>query len=368
MTADVQYNPTASPHAHDRSSIDRIMLRVCLALTPVSLWGFYCFGWPALVLFFTTCLAAILTELACLYLQQQPLSRLGDGSALLTGWLLALTLPPWAPWWIGVGGAFFAITIGKQIYGGIGQNVFNPALLARIALLISFPVQLTTWVNVMPIDSANAPGLADAFGIIFAGQPWMSDAADGITGATWLGASKAAAAGGADLEAMLSQNFSLYDAFFGFTRGSLGETSELLVLLGGLWLLITRTISWHIPVSMLGSLAFLAWLGQLSNPQAYAGALFHLTSGGVMIGAFFYATDYVTSPSTPVGKLIFGAGCGVLLFAIRSWGGFPEAVAFSILLMNALAPLIDRVTKPRAYGRRRSGDAIKHVPAQRKVV
>ncbi|MDK2776181.1 MAG: RnfABCDGE type electron transport complex subunit D [Pseudomonadota bacterium] len=364
MSADVNHSPSASPHAHDRSSIDRLMLRVCLALTPVTLWGFYCFGWPAIILFAVTTLAAIVTEMGCLYLMGQPISRVKDNSAMLTGWMLALTLPPWAPWWIGVGGAFFAIAIGKQIYGGIGQNLFNPALLARIALLISFPVQLTTWVNVTPLNSPAAPDFITSVGIIFAGAPL----ADGMTGATWLGAGKAAAAGGAHLGEMIRQDFSLHDAFFGLTRGSMGETSELLALLGGLYLLIRRVISWHIPVALLGTLALLALVSEHVNPDSYAGPLFHLTSGGVMIGAFFYATEYVTSPSTPAGKIIFGIGCGALLFAIRSWGGFPEAVAFAILLMNTFTPLIDRAFKPRAYGRTRAGNAIKHVSAARKVV
>ena len=363
MTAEQVYTPTASPHAHDRSSIDRIMLRVCIALTPVTLWGFYCFGWPAIILFTITAASAVLTEALCLYLIGQPLSRLKDNSALLTGWMLALTLPPWAPWWIGLGGSFFAIAIGKQIYGGIGQNVFNPALLARVALLISFPVQLTTWVNVTPINSASAPGFMESLQIIFASAPL----ADGMTGATWLGASKAAAAGGAHMSEMIAADFSLQDAFFGMTRGSMGETSEALALIGGLYLIITRVISWHIPIALLGSLAILSLLGSHTNADSYAGPLFHLTSGGIMIGAFFYATEYVTSPSTAAGKIIFGVGCGVLLFCIRSWGGFPEAVAFAILLMNTLTPLIDRAVKPRAYGRNRKGSAAKHVSALRKV-
>jgi electron transport complex protein RnfD len=339
------------------------MLRVCFALLPVTAWGFYCFGWPAIILWAVTCVSAVITEAACLYLQQQPMSRLNDGSALLTGWLLALTLPPWAPWWIAAGGALFAIAIGKQIYGGIGQNVFNPALLARIALLISFPVQLTTWGNVLPINSPEAPGISESLAIIFAGQPLV----DGMTGATWLGASKVAASAGTHVSELLSNEFSLHDAFFGISRGSMGETSALLALCGGLALIAMRLITWHIPLSLLGTLALLTTATNYFNPDQYAGALFHLTSGGVMLGAFFFATDYVTSPTSPTGKLIFGFGCGALLFTIRSWGGFPEAAAFAILFMNALTPLIDRTFKPRIYGRNRNGKAVKHTPA-RKVV
>ena len=165
----------------------------------------------------------------------------------------------------------------------------------------------------------------------------------------------------------LASNFDLHDAFFGFSRGSMGEVSVLLALLGGAWLIFRRLITWHIPVSLLGTLAVLASFSAHSNPDNYAGTLFHLTTGGVILGAFFYATDYVTSPTSKLGQLIFGAGCGLLIFVIRSYGSFPEAVAFGVLFMNALTPLIDRITQPRVYGRNRQGQPIKHEPAKRRV-
>lgn len=353
----------AAPHAHDRSSVDRIMLQVCFALAPATAFGFYLFGWPALFLFLFTCGGAMATEAACLWAQGQPMSRLKDSSALLTGWLLALSLPPWAPWWIGVGGAAFAIGIGKQVYGGLGQNLFNPAMLARVALLISFPVQMSTWANVAPIGSLLAPGVWDGLAITLG----LHEIPDGATGATILGMAKANYTTSIPIGDMLSHEFSIAEAFFGRTRGSLGETSELLIIAGGIWLIYARIITWHIPVAFLSSLALFSWIGHGVNPARYAEAGFHLTSGGIALGAFFIATDYVTSPASGKGKLIFGIGCGFMVFVIRAWSGFPEAVAFAVLFMNALNPLIDRYTKPRFYGRDGRGRPIKNTPSMRET-
>ncbi len=272
-----------------------------------------------------------------------------------------MSMPPWSPWWLCLSAGFFAIAIGKHIYGGIGQNVFNPAMLARVALLISFPVHMTTWVQVTPLNSEAAPGLMESLAIFFQWQPIP----DGYTGATLLGAAKAIADGGGTVSALVSTEYTLMQSFVGKTMGSLGETSELLILLGGLWLLRKRIISWHIPVAMLISTLILSSLFFMVSHENYLSPWFHLTSGGVMLGAFFIATDYVTSPSTATGKLIFGAGCGVVMYIIRAWGGFPEAVGFAVLFMNALTPLIDRVVKPRAYGRDYRGNPIKNTSARK---
>ena len=234
-------------------------------------------------------------------------------------------------------------------------------MLARVAVLVSFPVPLTTWLAPTPSEFMQSfqPALAAVFG--GAGLP------DTFTGATWLGDSKAAVRAGVSMTDYLAQHFSLHDAFLGYSQGSLGETSALLALLGGGWLLYKRIISWHIPVTLLGTLAVLSGLFAYVEPEGFAGARFHLLTGGALIGAFFYATDYVTSPTTGLGKVVFGVGCGLLLFSIRCWGSFPEAMAFSILFMNAVSPLIDRITKPRIYGRTRTGNAVKHVPMRRSV-
>lgn len=344
-------NPAAGPFSHDRSSVSRIMLHVCLALSPTTVFGCYLFGWPAINLFLVTCFSAVLVEAACLHLLKQPMTRLWDGSALLTGWLLALCLPPWAPWWIGAGGSLFAIGLGKQVYGGIGQNVFNPAMLARVALLISFPLQMTHWVLPHSLLSAGSPDFLEGLRITFIGMPQT----DGVSGATALGNLKTQMTLHHTVSEILDRDFSPLSAFLGDSGGSLGETSELLLILGGAWLMALRIIAWEIPLTMLLSVALLAALAQQIDPLRYPGALYHLTSGGLMMGALFIATDPVTSPVGRKGRLIFGAGSGVLIYVIRTWGNFPEAVAFAVLFMNALTPLIDRYCRPRAYGRNARG-------------
>ncbi|MCG8311771.1 MAG: RnfABCDGE type electron transport complex subunit D [Pseudomonadales bacterium] len=339
----------AAPHAHDHSSVNRIMAHVCIALLPCTLFAFTLYGYAAINLFIITVGSAVLWESLCLKLMGLPQSQLKDSSALLTGWLIALTLPPWAPWWIGVGGSFIAIIIGKQIFGGIGQNVFNPAMLARVALLISFPVQMTTWIS--PDVGFYGMPLSQSLSITFG----LTDIPDGMTGASSLGHLKTELSKGLGAVEVLSNDFNLFNSMMGNTYSSMGESSALLVLLGGLWLLVMRIISWHIPVAMLGSTALLATLSHWIDPDRFASAEFHLFSGAMMLGAFFIATDLVTSPSSKGGQLVFGAGCGVLVFVIRTWGSFPEGVGFAVLFMNALTPLIDIYFKPRVYGRTLKG-------------
>ncbi|WP_428242779.1 RnfABCDGE type electron transport complex subunit D [Gynuella sp.] len=346
-------NLVSAPHAHDRSSINRIMAYVCLALVPGTAFCFYIFGWPAINLWLFSVATAIGTEYVMLKLRHQSTTRLLDWSAVLTGWLLALCLPPWAPWWIAVFGSVFAVSIGKHLYGGLGQNLFNPAMLARTALLISFPVPMTTWAHATPIFSPNAPGFWQGLQITFGVLPL----ADGMTGATALGALKTALTQNIPAQQTLHQ-FSIYSSGLGLTSGSMGETSALLMLIGGIWLLLARVISWHIPVTMLTTVVALATFFHHLNPALYPPATFHLLSGGLMLGAFFIATDPVTSPAGKGAQIIFAAGCGGLTFLIRTWGGYPEAVAFSVLMMNALTPLLDQYLRPRIYGRRRSGQPL----------
>ena len=345
--------PVASaPHAHDHSSVNRIMLQVCLALFPCTIFGFYLFGWPSVYLFVITVTTAIMWEAICLKLMNQPVSRLRDSSALLTGWLLALSLPPWSPWWMGVGGSFVAIVIGKQLFGGLGYNLFNPAMLARAALLISFPVQMTTWIS--PGLDIAYPTAMEGLLITFwpAAEPLATDA---YTGATLLSHIKTQLSTGVTATATLNESFDATRSFLGQTSGSLGETSALLVALGGIYLLFKRVISWHIPMAMLLTVGGLSAALNGINPDLYAPASVHLLSGGVMLGAFFIATDMVTSPTTRSGQLIFGFGCGLLTYVIRTWGNFPEGVGFAVLFMNSLTPLIDLYFKPKAYGRTLTG-------------
>ena len=345
----------SSPHAHNRSSVRRTMLLVCAALLPATLYGLYLFGWPAINLFLLCLATAIAGEAACLTLGGRSLKPCRDGSALLTGWLIAMTLPPWAPWWIAVVGTLFAVVIGKHLYGGLGQNLFNPAMLARVGLLISFPVEMTTWIDPTPITGAAAPGFIESLMITAGATPIP----DGVTGASALGQVKTALTLSIPVTQSLPEVFTVSDAFIGQMRGSLGETSALLILLGGLVLLYKRVISWHIPVSMLGTLALLASIFSLVQPERYEPPLFHLLGGAAMLGAFFIATDMVTSPTTRTGQLVFGAGVGCITFIIRSWGSFPEAVGFAVLFMNALTPIIDRYFRPRIYGYGYTGKPLK---------
>jgi electron transport complex protein RnfD len=334
---------------------------VMLALLPATLFGLYQFGWPALLLFLVTVAAAVLAEAIALVLAGKPLRPyLLDGSALLTGWLLALTLPPWAPWWIGVIGALIAVLVAKQVFGGIGQNLFNPAMVARVALLISFPLEMTSFVAPTPLFSAEAPGLLDGL-VMSLGLAEMPDA---LSGATLLGRLRTELGEGASLSQLLPTLFDPWQAGLGTISGSLGETSALLLLLGGLFLLYMRVISWRVPVALLGSLALMASLMHLIDPEQYAGPLYHLLSGATLLAAFFIATDPVTSPVSWRGQLLFGAGCGLLIYVIRTWAGYPEGVAFAVLLMNACTPLIDHWIKPRVYGRDRRGEPLEYASLQ----
>ncbi|MEJ2692090.1 MAG: RnfABCDGE type electron transport complex subunit D [Candidatus Thiodiazotropha sp.] len=350
-------HPVAGPHTHAKTSVSRTMGLVMLALLPATLFSLYLFGWPAIFLFAITIFACLLFEAGSLRLAgKQPRPFLLDGSALLTGWLLAMTLPPWAPWWIGVVGAFIAIVIGKQVFGGIGQNLFNPAMVARVALLISFPLEMTLFNPPVPLFSSQAPGLLEGLAVTFGG----SNQLDAISSATTLGHLKTELGRGVPLDMAGKGIESLWRLSIGQAGGSLGETSALLLLLGGLFLLYKRIITWHIPLAMLGTLALLSTLFHLADPQSYVGPLTHLMSGAAIMGAFFIATDLVTSPVSARGQLVFGAGCGLLVFAIRTWAGYPEGVAFAVMLMNACTPLIDHYLKPRIYGRDRKGEPLNY--------
>lgn len=340
--------PIASPHAQGGAEVGAVMAKVMLALAPATLFAFWLYGWPAVHLWWITVLAAVLGESFALRLRRWPvMATLRDGSAVLTGWLLALSLPPWAPWWIGVLGGVFATLLGKQVFGGLGCNLFNPAMIARVALLISFPVPMTQMVAPLPLGSPGAPDLIEGLRITFLGDGGF----DAVSSATLLAQAKAEAARGIDL---LHQQLAPLSPL-GLRAGSLGETSGLLIAAGGLFLLLLRVISWHIPAAMLAGIALPALIAHALEPARYLDAATHVFSGGALLGAFFIATDYVTSPNTRLGQLVFGFGCGLLTWLIRTYGGYPEGVAFAVLLMNALTPLIDRLIRPRIYGRDRRG-------------
>jgi len=340
--------PPTAPHALASNGVSRIMLTVVATLVPATLFGFWLYGWPAIDLWLVTIGAALFGEAACLKLAgRQALPELFDGSALLTGWLLAVSLPPWSPWWIGVMGGLFATVLGKQVFGGLGFNLFNPAMVARVFLLISFPVQMTIWVAPLPITAATAPGFHDGLMILLNGIPKL----DAVSSATLLGFAKTELSRGIDLMHSLVAATAPGGSLVGARSGSLGETASFLIAGGGLVLLFLRIITWHIPVAMLVGIALPAAIAHAVDPTRYLDVSTHLLSGGAMLGAFFIATDYVTSPNTRAGQLVFAAGCGFLTYVIRTWGGYPEGVAFAVLLMNALTPVIDRYIRPRILGR-----------------
>ncbi|MEW5824895.1 MAG: RnfABCDGE type electron transport complex subunit D [Pseudomonadota bacterium] len=339
-----------APHAHARASIGRLMLWVMIALTPATLYAFWLYGWPAIFLWAVTVLSAAGAEFFVLRLMQRDAARgLADGTAVLTGWLLALTLPPWAPWWVGVIGSVFAIVVVKQVFGGTGQNLFNPAMAARVMLLISFPVELTTWVGPSPLFGAGALSFVEGARVTFLGQ--MPLGFDALTSATTLGHVKTELTRGIDVPAALaSHGQGLGASLIGLHAGSLGETAAVLLLAGGVLLIALRVIRWHIPVAMLAGVLLPAMLMHAHDPVRYLDAGTHLLAGGLILGAFFIASDPATSPGTARGQLLFGFGCGLLVWVIRTWGGYPEAVAFAVLLMNAFTPVIDRYLRPRIYG------------------
>jgi RnfABCDGE-type electron transport complex D subunit len=338
-----------SPHAHAPVSIAKVMVTVLLALTPATLFGFWLYGWPAINLWAVALIAAILGEAFVVRRQERKVRQvLMDGSGILTAWLLALSLPPYAPWWIAVLGSLFAVIIGKQVFGGLGQNVFNPAMAARVMLLISFPLEMTTWVA-----PSQSPGLLESLRITFFSQP-----IDGMASASLLGHVKTEFTRGTGLDQALAGYYAPMDMLWGSRAGSLGETAAVLLLIGGLFLIARRIITWHAPFAMLLGVAVPALLFNMIDANHYAGPMVHLLSGGLMLGAFFIITDPVTSPNTALGQFIFGLGCGLLTWIIRTWGGYPEGVAFAVLLMNAATPIIDQYVKPRIYGRDRKGAAL----------
>lgn len=310
-----------APHVHGSESTQKIMRDVLLALTPALVFSVVAFGWSALAVTCISVASCVLFE----YLIQKFLLKgpctVSDLSAVVTGVLLAFNLPASLPWWIVVIGAFVSIAIAKMTFGGLGKNPFNPALVGRVFLLFAYPVQMTTFPR--PVGQ-----LADAF-----------------SGATPLAAVKA------ELVSHTSVNYQ--DVLFGSIPGSLGEVSALLLLVGAVYLLWRKVITWHIPVAVLGTMAvfvFLVGLGQGMHGEAlWEFPLFHLLAGGAILGAVYMATDYSTSPMTHTGMLIYGVGIGIITVLIRLWGAYPEGMSFAILIMNSVVPLINKYVKPRSF-------------------
>ncbi len=257
------------------------------------------------------------------------------------------------PWWVGVLAAVFAIALAKHAFGGLGQNVFNPAMVGRTVLLISFPVVMTAWVTPQPLFSVGAPSLMEAFNITFGGN-----IPDAVSGASALGYVKTELSRGIAVSQSMTQIPNIVDMALGYRAGSLGETSALLILAGGIFLMVRKVISWHIPLTLMATVFLMGTLFNAINPERFASGLFHLMTGATFLGAFFIATDYVTSPVSKLGQIVFAVGCGILVWVIRTFAGYPEGMAFAVLFMNALTPIIDQYTRPRLFGRTRKGEPL----------
>ena len=310
---------TTTPHIYTTDRVDKTMRNVLMALAPAAILGVYFFGLPALLIILTSTISAVFFEAGYQLLTRKSVT-ITDGSAAVTGLLLAMTLPPGVPLWLPVIGSFIAIVVVKQVFGGLGKNFLNPALVARSVLTISFAGQIEG-------------------GFLSPLSGWVTP--DAITSPTPLSVVNFVG------EAPTAVDY--LAALFGSISGTIGETSALLLLVGGIFLLVTKTITWHIPVSFILTTFVMTILIHPSG-MGDSHAVYQLLLGGLMLGAFFMATDYPTSPMSSKGKLIFGLGCGVLTVLIRLYSGFPEGVAYAILIMNLTVPLIDRFVRPRVYG------------------
>ncbi len=315
---------TPSPHIHQGDSVKKIMYSVVFALLPALIWSFFVFGLSAFFLTVVSVAMCLLTEFLIQKYIFKGKTTITDGSALITGILLAMNVPSGLPVWMMAIGAIFSIGVAKMTFGGMGNNPFNPALIGRVFLLISFPVQMTSW----PV----------------------AHAVDGTTGATPLGILKEGLKSGKPITELLGQLPEYGDLFMGNISGSLGEISAALLLVGMIYLLLKKVITWHIPVSIVATIIIFTGILWLINPDKFVDPIFHLLTGGVMLGAIFMATDMVTSPVSKAGQLIFGIGIGIITVLIRVWGAYPEGISFAILIMNAFTPLINIYVKPKRFG------------------
>ena len=332
------------PYLSASNRVTDHMVHLLLALSPAIAALTVFFGPGVLINIGLACIVAILSEAAMLKLRGKPLKPfLTDGSAIVTAVLLAIALPPLSPWWLTAIGIVFAIVFAKHLYGGLGYNPFNPAMVAYVLLLISFPVEMTRWLPVVDLSNIDIT-FATALQIIFTEQSPYQIAVDSLSGATPLDIMKTQI-GLAQTPELIQQN-----SAFGPLAGQGWQWVNIWFAIGGLFLLYRKVINWHIPFAMLFALTFISLITWLISPETTASPLFHLLSGGTMIGAFFIATDPVSAATTLKGRLIYGAGIGLLTYIIRVWGGYPDGIAFAVLLMNMLVPLIDDLTRSDVYG------------------
>jgi electron transport complex protein RnfD len=332
-----------SPFILDRSSVTQVMAWVLVALLPAIAAYVWLFGPGILVTLSLATVTALAAEAAMLKARGYPAKPfLTDLSAIVTAWLLALSLPSLAPWWLIVTGTLFAIVVAKHLYGGLGQNIFNPAMVGYAVLIVSFPVQMTQWAGPLELTSTSLT-LAQSASVIFGGDVPKATL-DAVTMATPLDELRTGLLRQLTVDEVLTQ------PIFGHYGGTGFEWLAAAFLLGGLVLWALRIISWHVPLTFLAGVWLTAGFLHFFDAGRFGAPWFHLFAPSVMLGAFFIATDPVSGATTPRGKLIFGLGAGFLTMAIRTWGGFPDGVAFAILLMNLCVPLIDQYTQPRVYG------------------
>ncbi len=342
----MEFHATTSPHLHAPTSVTRVMGEVLLALIPALVGIVWVFGWGAIVNIVIAVPAALAAEAAMLAARGRPIrTTLMDLSAVLTAVLLAISIPPLSPWWLTVTGVVFAMVFVKHLYGGLGYNPFNPAMAGYVLLLVSFPREMTQWLPPEGLVHGSL-GLGDALNLIFGGQTPQGLGVDALSQATPLDTVR---------QQVTLLHHTIQDAktttpVFGLAGGKGWEIVSALYLLGGIWMVRRNTIGWQIPVGVLVSLLVLAGLFNLYDPSRYASPLFHLFSGATMLEAFFIATDPVTASTTPWGRIGFGIGVGSLIYLIRTFGGYPDAGAFAVLIMNMMAPTLDHYTQPRVYG------------------
>ncbi len=341
----MRFSTIPSPHLAPSNSISRIMMLVLAALTLGIASSAWQFGPGVVVQISIALMTALVAEAVVLILRQRnPIPSLLDGSAVMTAVLLAISIPPLVPGWITMFGVLFAIIIGKQVYGGLGYNPFNPAMVGYAVLLISFPRHMTAWLPPLEMAGTNL-SISDSLAIIF--QQHSTVAFDGLSQATPLDILKTQLSMQTHLDEI--QSFGV----FGGLSGKGWQWVNFWYLIGGLWIVRLGIIDWRIPLSFLSGLYLISMFFFLYEPALYPSPLFHCFSGAAMLGAFFIATDPVTASTTPRGRLIYGALIGLLVYVIRSWGGYPDGVAFAVLLMNFAAPTIDHYTRPRVYGHKR---------------
>lgn len=323
-----------SPHIHSEETVKKLMYGVIIAMLPALAISFFVFGIGAIYVTLLSVLSCVIVEYILTRYVLKKESTIMDGSAIITGILLAFNVPSSLPWWAVILGSIVAIGVGKSAFGGLGNNPFNPALVGRVFLLVSFPVQMTSW----PVPFISRFQFTDA-----------------TTGATPLAIIKEGIDAGIPVSELMKEIPSYLNLFLGGLGGSIGEISAIGLLIGFIYMLWKKIITWHAPIAMLGTVFIFTGILWLINPDKYIDPVFHLVTGGVLLGAFFMATDYVTSPMTTKGMLIYGVGIGFITVVIRVFGSYPEGVSFAILIMNGFVPLMNKYIKPKRFGNKKNG-------------